>query len=125
MKSFFAILITLLLGASAFGQQSLGEIARQNRNKKKPSSVVKLSDDNMSRTIAPDTQDAKSGDDASAASADRDKDAAAKDKEAKTNPAEAEKDKKEQIQKGIDAQKKEIADLQHELDILQREQKLR
>src|SRR6185437_15867246 len=73
MKSFFAVLITLLLGASAFGQQSLGEIARQNRNKKKPSSVVKLSDDNMSRTIAPDTQDAKSGDDATAASADRDK----------------------------------------------------
>jgi|SRR6185312_23137 len=126
MKSFFAVLITLLLGASAFGQQSLGEIARQNRNKKKPSSVVKLSDDNMSRTIAPDTQDAKSGDDATAASADKDKNAAAaKDKEAKTNPAEAEKDKKEQIQKGIDAQKKEIADLQHELDILQREQKLR
>jgi hypothetical protein len=67
MKSFFAILITMLLGASAFGQQSLGEIARQNRNKKKASSVVKLSDDNMSRTTVPDTQDAKSSDDSSAA----------------------------------------------------------
>jgi hypothetical protein len=128
MKSFFAILITMLLGASAFGQQSLGEIARQNRNKKKPSSVVNLSDDNMSRTTAPDSQDAK-GDDSSAAPADKDKDAAANnakdDKDKKANPAEAEKDKKDQIQKNIDAQKKEIADLQRELDIMQREQKLR
>lgn len=126
MKSFFAFLITMLLGASAFGQQSLGEIARQNRAKKKPSSVVNLSDDNMHRTIAPDNQDAKSDDDASAATADKEKEAAKdKDKDAKNNPAEAEKDKKEQIQKNIDAQKKEIADLQRELDIMQREQKLR
>jgi hypothetical protein len=128
MKSFFALLITMLLGASAFGQQSLGEIARQNRNKKKPSSVVNLSDDNMHRTIAPDAQDAKA-DDSSAATADKDKDAAAKDdkdnKDKKTGSAEAEKDKKEQIQKNIDAQKKEIGDLQRELDIMQREQKLR
>src|SRR6185437_7795666 len=100
MKSFFALLVTMLLGASAFGQQSLGEIARQNRNKKKPSSVVKLSDDNMSRTIAPDNQDAKAEE--STANTDKDKEAAKDDKARKENPAEAEKDKKDQIQKNID-----------------------
>jgi hypothetical protein len=124
MKTLFAVLITISLCAGAIGQQSLGEIARQNRTKKKPSSTIKFSDDNMPRTIAPEAEPAKGAadqDENSGAEAEK----ASKEKKAESNPAEAEKQEKQEIQKNIDSEKKEIADLQRELDIAQREQKLR
>ncbi len=119
MKTLFAILITVFLVAGAFGQQSLGDIARQNRNKKKPTPAVNLDDDNMPRKalIEPDT----SSDDKKA-DTDEDKDSASdKDKD----KASAKEDKKSDLVKSIDAQKDEISHLQRELDIAQREQKLR
>ena len=124
MKTLFAVLITIFLCAGAIGQQSLGDIARQNRTKKKASSTIKFSDDNMPRTIAPAAEPAKDPADQDEKSA-KEADQGTKDKKAEANPAEAEKQKKEDIQKSIDSEKKEIADLQRELDIAQREQKLR
>ena len=122
MKTLFAVLITIFLCAGAIAQQSLGEIARQNRNKKKPTSTINLSDDNMPRTIAAEAAPAKEAADADEKSG---KEAESQDKKAEPKPAEAAKQKKEEIQKNIDSEKKEIADLQRELDIDQREQKLR
>ena len=126
MKPILAILITMFLAVSASGQQSLGDIARQNRNTKKATSTVRLDDDNMPRKAAPEpetTSDqdktAKDKDASKDAGKDKDKDAAKKDS------ADDQKSKQEQIQKGVNAQKTEIANLQRELDILQREQKLR
>lgn len=121
MKSFFAILIALLLGASAFGQQSLGEVARHNRAKKNPGSVMEFNDDTMHRTISPEQDEANSGDQDSKPQ----QSAAAKVKSSKKNEAEAEQQKKEDLQKSIDSEKKKIADMEHELNIMQREQKLR
>lgn len=122
MKSLFAVLVAMFLCVGAIGQQSLGDIARQNRNKKKPSSAMKFSDDNMPRTLAPQAEPAKE-----AADQNEKPDAAqgSNEKKSELNPAEAEKQQKEQIQKKIDTEKKEIGDIQRELDIMQREQKLR
>lgn len=121
MKSFFVMFIAVLLGASAFGQQSLGDVARHNRAKKKPGSVMEFNDDTMHRTIAPDQDESNAGDQDSKPQ----KPVAAKDKASKKDDAEAEQQKKEELQKNIDSQKKKIADMQHELDLMQREQKLR
>ena len=121
MKSFFAILIVFLLGASAFGQQSLGDIARRNRAKKKPGSVMEFNDDTMHRTIAPEQDASNSGDQESKPQ----HSAAATDKSTQKDEAQAAQQKKEEVQKSIDSQKKKIADMEHELDIMQREQKLR
>ncbi len=122
MKTFFAILITVFLAAGAFGQQSLGDVARQNRNKKKPTPAMNLDDDNMPRKglIEPDT----SADDKKA-DADEDKNSAGDKDKDKDEKASAREDKKSDLVKSIDAQKGEISHLQRELDILQREQKLR
>src|SRR5690348_4732884 len=92
MKLFLAVLITMFLCAGAIGQQSLGDIARQNRNKKKPTSAMTFSDDNMPRRVTPDaepakeaaSQEQKSGDEAEQGSA-------SKEKTAGSGPAEAEK----------------------------------
>src|SRR5690349_16409674 len=120
MKSFFAIVIAFAFVASAAGQQSLGDIARENRNKKKPTSAMKLDDDNMPRKALPEPAPDDKKDQT------KDKDAAAKDeKDTKKDSAEVRKDKSDQLVKSVQAQKDEIAKLQRELDILQREQKLR
>jgi len=122
MKSFFAILIVLFLGASAFGQQSLGDIARHNRAKKKPGSVMEFNDETMHRTISPEQDASNSGDQDGNASQPA---VAAKDKDGKKDEADSEQQKKEELQKSVDSEKKKIADMEHELDIMQREQKLR
>ncbi|MGE5322556.1 MAG: hypothetical protein ACM3SW_06825 [Actinomycetota bacterium] len=120
MKSFFTILIALLLGASAFGQQSLGDVARRNRAKKKPGSVMEFNDETMHRTITPEQDESNSGDQAGKLQ----QSPAEKDK-GKKDEAEAAQQKKEGLQKNIESEKKKIADMEHELDIMQREQKLR
>jgi hypothetical protein len=122
MKSLFAFLILFVLLASAAGQQSLGDVARDNRNKKKPTSAIRLDDDNMPRKAPPEAEEKKEQDKAVA----RDKDAAAKDdKNAKNDSPEAQKSKSDQLVKAVQTEKDEIARLRRELDILEREQKLR
>lgn len=121
MKTFLAILVAFLLGASALAQQSLGDVARRNRAKKKPGSVMEFNDETMHRTISPDQDESSSGDqDGKPEQA-----ADAKDKASKKDDAEAGQQKAEEMQKSINSQKKKIADMEHELDIMQREQKLR
>lgn len=121
MKPFFLVSILVLFVASAYGQQSLGEVARQNRAKKKPTAAVNLDDENMPRKAPPEPEQKTDQD--KAASADTDKEAA--DNDAKKDSAEEQKSKSEEIAKSVESQKKEIAQLQRELDVLQREQKLR
>src|SRR6478735_1802985 len=86
MRAILSFVFVLTMSAGVFAQQTLGDIARQNRTKKKGTSNVKLDDDNMPRTATPQ--------------------------------ADTFKDK-------LEAQKQEIARLQRELDISQREAKLR
>jgi hypothetical protein len=113
MKRFLPICI-VLLSAGACAQQSLGEVARQNRMKKKPTATVRLNDDNMPRTLLtnPEPEPAKAADKQPG-----DKDTAKK--------ADAVAPKSDKLGDQVKAQKDEIAKLQRELDIVQREQRLR
>lgn len=119
MKKFLLFIAVMSFAVGAWAQQSLGEIARLNRAKKKPSSTIRLNDDNMPRTLTtnPDDDSAK----------DADKTASAAKSDEKKEAADAAKEKKEADSKMADAikkQKDEVAQLQHELDIAQREQRL-
>ena len=148
MKKLFLLSVMCLFAAMTFAQQasaqqSLGDVARANRAKKHPnSSETKLDDDNMARTSTPSASaepdakaDDKKADDKDADAKDVDakdtdgktadsKDADAKDAK-KDTAADAQKQKSEELQKQIDAQTKEVAMLQRELDVAQREARLR
>lgn len=118
MKRYLAFLAVMFFAVCACAQQSLGEIARKNRAKKKPTSAVRLDDDNMPRTLIANAEDDSAKDaEKSAAAADKEKD--------KKETAEAGKAKNDKLADQIKAQKDEITRLQRELDIVQREQRLR
>jgi hypothetical protein len=114
MKKYLPIIVLMLFAAGAWAQ-SLGEVARQNRMKKKPSASVRLDDDNMPRTLLANAEPEPAKD--------ADKQAADKDKDKK--PADSAAQKSDKLTDQIKAQKDEIARLQRELDIVQREQRLR
>src|SRR5579864_6131589 len=124
MKKFLLIFAVCLFGAAAYGQQSLGDVARANRAKKHAnSSTVKLDDDSMPHSSAP-----SAGSEAAAARKYEYKSAHAKATDqtaAKKNKAHAQKQKNDEVKKQIDEEKKEVATLQRELDIAQREARLR
>jgi hypothetical protein len=151
MKKFLPLVLMCLFGASAFAQQSLGDIAREVRAKKRASTpAVRLDDDTTPRnpvntepsapsTTAPanasakaddKTADAKSPDDKSAdAKPAEDKTADAKTADtkqpAKKDTAGERKQKGEELKKQISEQKQQITLLQRELDVAQREGRLR
>jgi chromosome segregation ATPase len=133
MKKLCLVFAICLFAAAAFAQDSLGDVARANRAKKHSSgNTVKLDDDSMphSTPVSGGADSAKKTDETKADDKKTDekstdaKDADAKDA-AKKDPAEAQKAKNEELKKQIDAEKKEIATLQRELDIAQREAKIR
>ncbi|MCU1255790.1 MAG: hypothetical protein JWM83_2089 [Candidatus Angelobacter sp.] len=128
MKKLSLMVVLCLVGAATVVQQSfaqsLGDVARANRAKKHASaSAVKLDDDSMPHSSAP-----SAGSEAEAAKKTDDRSAGAKEtdsKDAKKDTADAQKQKNDQLTKQIDAQKKEIATLQRELDVATREARLR
>lgn len=129
MKKLLLMFAVCLFGAGAlaqqaFAQQSLGDVARANRAKKHTSSsTVKLDDDSMPHSSAP-----SAGSEAEAAKKADDKSTDAKDadqKDAKKDTAETQKQKNDELLKQIDSEKKEVATLQRELDIAEREARLR
>lgn len=117
MKRYLPFFAVMLFAAGAWAQQTLGEIARQNRAKKKPASTVRLDDDNMPRTLTSNPEDDTKKDADKPATSDKEKD--------KKEAAEADKAKNDKLADQIKAQKEEISKLQRELDIVQREQRLR
>src|SRR6266567_2229578 len=149
MKKLFPLVVICLFGSIAFAQQSLGDIAREERAKKRAGSpAVRLDDDTTHRTVSAEpaaksddkSVDAKAADDKSAdAKPADDKSADAKSGDAKSadakaadakeaakkDSAETQKQKNEDLKKQIDAQKQEIVLLQRELDVAQREGRLR
>jgi hypothetical protein len=117
MKKYLPIFVLMLFAAGAWAQ-SLGEVARQNRMKKKASASVRLDDDNMPRNLLANAEP-ETAKDADKQAADKDKD---KDKDKKAADSAQKHDK---LADQLKAQKDEIARLQRELDIVQREQRLR
>jgi hypothetical protein len=92
MRAILSFVMVLGLSAGVFAQQSLGDIARQNRAKKRGTSNVKLDDDNMPRRHS--TPDAS------------------QDKKDEDKTADAAKSKDEKDEKDAkDATKKENADV--------------
>lgn len=116
MKKFLPIFIVALFPAATWAQQSLGEVARQNRMKKKPTATVRLDDDNMKRTLIANAEPEPAKQ--------TDKQAGDKDKE-NAKKADSSAQKNDKLADQIKAQKDEISKLQRELDIVQREQRLR
>ncbi|HEY6273935.1 MAG TPA: hypothetical protein VIX19_18290 [Terriglobales bacterium] len=124
MKPLFLFLTVLVLSAAVVAQQSLGDVARKARAQQKPAASMSFDQDSMARpsgvvsTVGQDKSDADQTNQAAAANANG-QDAKGSDKDAKDKKAKSDWNNK------IDDQKKEIATLQRELDILQREQRLR
>jgi len=123
MRAIFSFVFVFALSAGVFAQQSLGDIARQNRNKKKGTSNVKLDDDNMPRLAHPQDDTAKKDDKPTDASKDAGKDS--KDPKDAKDDKDAKSKKADEVKAKVEAQKQEISRLQRELDIAQREAKLR
>jgi hypothetical protein len=117
MKKFLPIFI-VLFSAGVWAQQSLGEVARQNRMKKKPTATVRLDDDNMPRTLLANAEPEP------AKPADKQTGDKGKDKES-AKKADSGAQKSDKLADQVKAQKDEITRLQRELDIVQREQRLR
>ena len=136
-SAFFSLFVILIISASAMAQQSLGDVARQANKDKSPGPTTKVYTNDDLRAGAPvdksaDSSEAsatdasatdKAGDGKEAKDAnDEDKD---KDKAKKSDsPEDQAKLDKEWADK-IQAQKDSIALLERELDVLQRENKLR
>jgi hypothetical protein len=117
MKRTLPLLLVIVFAAGAWAQQSLGEIARKYRAQKKPTSTIRLDDDNMPRTLNANPEEdvkkeADSGDKAA-------------DEKTKKEASEKSKEDNEKLAGQIKDQKDEISRLQRELDIAEREQRLR
>jgi peptidoglycan hydrolase CwlO-like protein len=121
-----AITFTVISTAQSTQQSSLGDVARKTRSQKKAPAIARYDEESF-RNSAPSapTADDKKADDADK---DKDKDSAkqadgkAVDTTAKGKDADKSKD---DFKAKIDAQKNEITMLQREIDVTQREQRLR
>lgn len=119
MKKFLPLIAVMLFAVGAWAQQSLGEIARANRARKKPSATIRLNDDNTPRTLT------SNADDNSAKQAALGRNLGKSDSgKAKKKAANSGKQSNDKLAGEINKQKDEITRLKHELDIAQREQRL-
>lgn len=117
MKRILPLLMVMALTAGAWAQQSLGEIARKYRAQKKPTPTIRLDDDNMPRTLnANPDEDVKKPDSS---------DKTASDEQEKKDSSEKAKETDDRLAAQIKDQKDEISRLQRELDVSEREQRLR
>jgi hypothetical protein len=147
MKKFFPLVVMCLFGASALAQQSLGDIAREERAKKRAGSpAVRLDDDTTHRSLTPEPTsapstttttaaaappaDAKSADDKSAdAKPADDKSADAKPaddksadaKPADANPADAAKEKEAVKKDSGESKKQKNEELKKKIDAVKQE----
>jgi hypothetical protein len=117
MKTIYLALISLIFTAAMTAQQSVADAARKARAQSHPgTATVRLDGDSMPRLATSSSTDPEKAKDADT------KSAGAKPADTSTAPP---KPKGEDWTRKIEEQKKEIATLQRELDILQREQRLR
>src|ERR1051326_3075979 len=121
MKKLFLFTAMCVFAAAAVAQQSLGDVARKNRANKHAAATTNLNDDNFARSNAPAAGSPAKAD-AASKDADKTEEKSAEAKDAKKDTPAAQNDK---LKGQIEAQKKEIAQLQRELDVAEREAKLR
>ena len=115
--------LSILLPAAVFAQQqSLGDAARQARKNKQPDPARKVITNDDIATTKP-ASDTSSASQPATPAADASKEKSADDKAKLSDDDQAKLDKEWQVK--IGAQKDQIALLERELDVLQREDKLR
>lgn len=143
-SAFFSLLVILIISASAMAQQSLGDAARQASKDKSPGPTTKVYTNDDLKAGAPPAQTPSDASQTSATetnAAATDKAATADGKEAKDKEAKDEDKDKDKAKKSdspedqakldkewadkIQGQKDSIALIERELDVLQRENKLR
>lgn len=118
MKRILPLLMVIGFAAGGWAQQSLGEIARKYRAQKKPTPTIRLDDDNMPRTLnANPDEDVKKQADAGENTATEEK--------TRKEASDQSKEATEKLAAQIRDQKEEISRLQRELDVTEREQRLR
>lgn len=116
---FCAIVLTCAVAA---GAQSLGDVARQQKNTPKPKATKVYTDENLPSTpkVAPD--DTKSAAPTTTAAPDGAKQDTKKDSQAGTDDP---KQRDEAYKSKIVLAKAKVADVEHEVELMQREYKLR
>jgi hypothetical protein len=111
-----AAALVIAMGTCASAQESLGDVARQQRQSKRPSTAKVYTNDDFAVVPPPAPAAAAApGDAAKAEKSEKDKNTGAEDK-AKLAAS---------IKSKIDEQKKNIAQLERELDVAQREYRLK
>jgi hypothetical protein len=114
-----AAAVLLLTLAATAQEASLGELARQQRQQKKPGRALKVftNDDlGTAATPPPDKHEEAANPPEKAKAANADGGA-----EQQESGEDAEKARSKEFRKRIEAQKKAIASLEHEIDLIQRE----
>jgi len=130
MNKLFLLLVafafTLVSAAQSTQQSSLGDVARKTRSQQKAPAIARYDEESFrnSAPSAPSVDDKKSDDGDKDKDKDSDKQADAKPADAKAKGKEADKSK-DDFKAKIEAQKNEITMLQREIDVTQREQRLR
>jgi len=129
MKRTFLFLIACagFMVVSVSAQQTLGDIARANRARKKPASTSKMVIDNdtMPSANLPAEPPAKDKDKTEGAEARKEDGKAKGDQPAKGDPQKDAAKGADDFKSKIEGVKKEISQLQRELDVAEREAKLR
>ena len=137
MKKLFSLVITFAcIFVVSAGAQSLADIAAQTRAKQKAHPNVKVIDNDILPSVSEDSSDAASSDKKkdeatakkeSAKNDDKDKDKKDEAKKDDGKAATADDDQKvsDSLKKKIEDQQKEVTQLQRELDVSQREARLR
>ncbi len=110
----FGLAVTIVTSAGA--QQSLGDLARQQRQSKRPSSAKVITNDDIA--MVPPPAPAAAAEEKGGKKSDKDEAAAAPSADDKAKLAASFKAK-------IDEQKKNITQLERELDVAQREYRLK
>lgn len=119
LLSFFLVSMAVTV---AVGQQSLGDAARQARTQKKAPATIVIEGEGVPPLHSTPSSDSPSANSAASSTAEN---KATNPSQPKKSASELEKQKSSEWTAKIEAQKKNIELLQRELDVIQREQRLR
>ncbi len=120
MNRILRVLVFLLLVSSVAFSQSLGEIARQNRQiKRKPATHVYTNDDFVSSPVERSQPNTTSDQDTTSADKELSKDSSGATE--KTDAKKSETESEEALQKKWEQYKSRIADQKGKIDLIQRE----
>lgn len=130
MTRYWKLMLCLLIVLSATAlasAQSLGDVARSERNKQKPQAARTYTNEDIPSVTIPkdEPKTSAAGTDASATDDKKDGEAKADKKDDEASSAEKQNQLNAEWKAKIAAQKAKVADIEREINLMQREQKLR